>query len=215
MNKIVRKSRRNNPRLRYIQGMTRIGGILLVCVAMVCGCSGVRDNPSVPGPVTLSGAKKLAERNDAVSLLYDLFQDEKNLSKILIIKHGDPEFDTLIKSIAHTTGDAAARLEQMAAADAQVRLHALELPAGEKATRAAIAKTKEHELLFSSGTRFQFDLLLTQVDALSYGWHLAKIAAENSTSPDEARTFTEISTALSNLYDQDVTMLKTEARKSP
>ena len=153
-------------------------------------------------------------RNNAVSLLYDLSQDEKNLGKILIIKHGSQEFDGLIKAIALTMGDSGTRLEQLAVADPALKLHALELPSGEKATRDAIARTKEHELLFSSGANFQFELLLTEVDALSYGWHLAKIAADNSTRPEEVRAFTEISAALANLYEQDVTMLKVEAQKS-
>lgn len=186
----------------------------MLCAAMACGCSTVRDQ-STPAPAKLSDARKMAERNNAVSLLYDLMQDEKNLSKILIIKHGDAEFDQLIKAIAQTSHDTGARLEAMAGADPQVKLHALELPAGEKATRDSIAKTKEHELLFSSGTNFEFQLLLTQVDALSYGWHLAKIAAGNSAQPEEAQAFTEISTAMENLYDQDVKMLKIEAQKSP
>ncbi len=57
-------------------------------------------------------------------------------------------------------------------------------------------------------------MLLTQVDALSYGWHLAKIAADNSQRPEEVRAFVEISAALANLDQQAVEMLKAEAKKS-
>ena len=197
--------------------MKRLGGILLIGAAMavVCGCANVQKPESAVVPTaTSSEMRKLETRNNAVSLLYDLTQEEKNLSKILIIKRGNKEFDELIKAIAQTTGDSGTRLEVLAAADPQMKLHALELPAGEKATRASIAKTKEHELLFSSGNNFQFNLLLTQVDALSYGWHLAKIAGDNSSQPEEVRAFTEISAALANLYEQDVEMLKVEAKKS-
>jgi hypothetical protein len=203
--------------------MIRIKGLLLLGVVMICGCARFQNSAppvaagTAPAPTALSPAdeRKLDERNNAVSLMYDLFQDEKNLDKILIIKHGSPEFDGLIKAIALTTHDSGTRLEQMAAADPALRLHALELPAGEKATRAAIAKTEQHELLFSSGNNFQFQLLLTQVDALSYGWHLAMIAAENSTQPADVRAFNEVSVALANLHEQVVTMLKGEARKVP
>jgi len=197
--------------------MKRLGGILLssAAMAMVCGCANVQKTETAAVPAaTSSDMRKLETRNNAVSLLYDLTQDEKNLSKILIIKGGSKEFEALIKAIAQTTRDTGTRLEQLAVADPQMKLHALELPAGEKATRAAIAKTKEHELLFSSGNNFQFNLLLTQVDALSYGWHLAKIAGDNSQRPEEVRAFVEISAALADLYQQDVEMLKAEAKKS-
>jgi len=160
-------------------------------------------------------AKRLETRNNAVSLLYDLFQDEKNVKMVLIIKRNSAELGKLIDAVSQTSNDAAKRLEALAKDDPAVRLHALELPAGEKATRASIAKTKEHELLFSSGNNFEFQLLLTQTDALSYGWHLAKIAAENSTQPEEVRAFTEISGAYENLYEQVVAMLRAEVKKSP
>src|ERR1700743_3450017 len=201
--------------------MKSLGGILLcgVATAMMCGCANVQQPESTTASTAVPAAtssemRKLETRNNAVSLLYDLTQDEKNLSKILIIKGGSKEFDDLIKAIAQTTGDSGKRLEELAAADPQMKLHALQLPAGEKATRAAIAKTKKHELRFSSGKNFQFNLLLTQVDALSYGWHLAKIAGDNSSRPEEVRAFMEISGALANLYQQDVDMLKAEAKMS-
>jgi hypothetical protein len=116
----------------------------------------------------------------------------------------------LIDAISTTSRDAQKQLDQLAAADPTLNLHALELPPGEKATRAAIAKTKEHELLFSSGANFQFQLLLTQADALSYGWHLAEICAKNSTRPEEVHAFKGIQLAMHDLYDQVVTMMKTE-----
>ncbi len=81
-------------------------------------------------------------------------------------------------------------------------LRAIKLPPGERATRAAVAKTTEHELLFSSGKEFEFNLLLTQVEALSYGRHLANIAAENSSLPDEVQAFKVMSQAMKTLYDQ-------------
>ena len=201
--------------------MNHLGGILLCGAALVvvCGCANVQKTetaavPAAAPTMKASEVRKLETRNNAVSLLYDLIQDEKNVDKILIIKGGSKEFDGLIKAIAQTTRDSGTRLEQLAADDPQMKLHALELPSGEKATREAIAKTKEHELLFSSSSNFEFDLLLTQVDALSYGWHLAKIAGENSQRPEEVRAFVEISAALANLYQQAVEMLKAEAKKS-
>jgi hypothetical protein len=160
-------------------------------------------------------SKQLEARNNAASLLYDLLNDERNVSKILIIKHNDAELGKLIDAISKTSGDAYKRLGEMAKADATLNLEALKLPAGEKETRKAIAKTKEHELLFSSGENFEFQLLLTQWDAMSYGWHLAKIAADNSTRPEDVRAFNEISLAMKDLYDQVTAMLKTDLQHKP
>ena len=71
-------------------------------------------------------------------------------------------------------------LDQLTNADPGLNLHAMNLPPGEQAARYAEAKSKEHELLLSSGPHFEFNLLLTQAEALNYGWHLAKVAAENA-----------------------------------
>jgi hypothetical protein len=79
----------------------------------------------------------------------------------LIIKYDSAELGRVIKAVSNSSDNAAKRLEQMAKADPVLNLHALELAAGEKAPRAAIAKTEEHELLLSFGENFQLALLLT------------------------------------------------------
>jgi hypothetical protein len=216
MNKIERESRRAGRPMGVHSGMMRLKNSFLLLGMMLCGCAQYHAT-TTPDPVAMkpSEARKLETRNNAVSLLYDLFQDEKNVNKVLLIKRNSEELGDLIDAVAHTSGDSAKRLEVLAKADPMLKLHALELPAGEKATRDSIAKTKEHELLFSSGGNFQFQLLLTQTDALSYGWHLAKIAAENSSQPEEVRIFTGISKAYEDLYGRVITMLRTEARKTP
>ncbi len=152
-------------------------------------------------------------RNNSVSLLYDLLGDEKNVSKVLLIKGSREAMHSLIEAISATTGDGAKQLEQLAKADPTLNLHAIELPPGEKATRGAITKTEEKELLFSSGENFEFTLLLTQADALSYGWHLAKIAAENSADPAQIREFDSLNVALQNLYQQVVALMRSPPAK--
>jgi hypothetical protein len=179
---------------------------ILFCAGIFCGCATPPN--SAPMVVSNSDAKKIALRNNAVSLLYDLLNDEKNVSKVLIIKRNSDELGKLIKAISVSSRDAQKQLDTMAKEDATLNLHAIELPAGERATRDSISKTKEHELLTSSGENFQFDLLLTQTDALSYGWHLAKIAAENSTRPQQIREFNDIHATMRDLYAQVIAMLK-------
>ena len=87
-------------------------------------------------------------------------------------------------------------------------LHAIELPQGEVETRDAVSKAKERALLFSSGREFEFNLLLTQAEALNYGWHLAKIASENSSSPEYIQKFATMSRTLKNLYDQVISRMQ-------
>ncbi|MGB6544317.1 MAG: hypothetical protein WBE97_01725 [Candidatus Acidiferrales bacterium] len=96
----------------------------------------------------------------------------------------------------------------MAKDDKSLNLHALQLPPGEVATRAAIQKTKEHEILFSSGQKFEINLLLSQTDALDYGSHLAKIAAENSTSPEQEKKFHSLDVALNALFVRAVARIR-------
>jgi hypothetical protein len=184
---------------------------IIFCAGIFCGCANMKNSP--PPIVSMPNAKKIELRNNAVSLLYDLLNDEKNVSKILIIKSNSDELGRLIKAISVSSDDAQKQLDALAKTDPTLKLHALELPAGEKATRDAIAKTKEHELLFSSGENFEFNLLLTQADALSYGWHLAKIAAENSSQPQEVREFNSMSVAMQDLYKQAVAMMRTPSAK--
>lgn len=152
-------------------------------------------------------------RNNSASLLYDLLDDEKNVSKVLLIKSDREKLDRLIKTISVLAGDGERRLDELAKGDSSLNLHAIQLPVGEKATRDAIAKTKEHELLLSSGENFEFTLLLTQADALSYGWHLAKIAAENSSRPEQVKEFAALSTAMEDLYKQVVVLMRSPPAK--
>jgi hypothetical protein len=184
---------------------------ILLFTGFLFGCAPIQK--SVPAASLSLSFGQLQMRNNSVSLLYDLLGDEKNVSKVLIIKGNRESLHSLIKNISATTGDGAKRLEQLAKIDPTLNLHALELPAGEKATRDAIAKTEEKELLFSSGENFEFTLLLTQADALSYGWHLAKIAAENSADPAQIREFDSLNVALQNLYQQVVALMRSPPAK--
>ena len=195
--------------------MLRGGFIVLAGLALLLltGCAHEQEQVAMsPTAATTKqpDAQMLEQRNNAASLLYDLLNDEKNVNKLLYIKRADKPLKHLVDAIAHSCGDAQKQMDDLVKADPALNVHALELPAGEVATRKAIAKTKEHELLFNSGEEFQFQLLLTQTDALSYGWHLAQICADNSTQPEEVREFKGIRVAMEDLYGQVVTMLKTE-----
>jgi hypothetical protein len=170
--------------------------------------SGFKLAPLPIPKISSEAAKKLVLRNNAASLLDQLLDDEKGAHYILLINGHREELQQLIKKISATADAGAGELAVMAKTDPALNLHALDLPAGEKATRAAIETTQEHELLFTSGADFEFTLLLTQADALSYGWHLAQIAADNSSDPAEAKAFTALSASLQDLYKQTVALMR-------
>ena len=153
-------------------------------------------------------AQKIDVRNNAASLLADLLGDEKNVSKLLIIKHSSPQTAQLIKTISKTADDGGKQLDALAKADNALKLDAMQLPPGEKDARDAESKTEEHELLFSSGVTFEFNLLLTQAEALNYGSHLAKVAADNSSAPEAQREFHSLETSLNDLYERVVARMR-------
>jgi len=190
---------------RYTAALAMATG--LAALIWVCGCASQQTTPAQsqgPGPTPASGdAAKLQLRNNAASLLRDLLDDEKNVGKVFVIKHGE-EVKPLVKLIAAAAEANENELLQLTNADPELNLQALDLPPGEKAARDAEAKSEEHELLFTSGAQFEFNLLLTQEEAQNYGSHLAKVAAENSSQPEEVATFTRISEGMKHLYEQTV-----------
>jgi hypothetical protein len=188
----------------------------LACSALLFGCSTAGPASSsaalAPAPATAGHAEaagdKMQVRNNASSLLAQLLDQEKNVSKVLIIKHGSRELSGLIKTISTAAADGAIRLKGLAQDDPTLDLRRQDLPAGEKASRDAIGKTDEYDLLLSSGADFEFNLLLTQAQALNYGAHLAKVAAENSAVPEETDALLTMSRTLDQLFTQVKAMMR-------
>ena len=185
--------------------------LLILTAGLLAAVIASGFKPSLQPPS--DAAKKLTLRNNAASLLDQLLDDEKSVNLVLLIKGHREELQQLIKKITTTADAGSKELAAIAKSDPVLNLHALDLPAGEKAARAAIETTKEHELLFTSGADFEFTLLLTQADALSYGWHLAQIAADNSSDPAEAKAFTMLSASLQDLYRQTVALMRSPPAK--
>ena len=120
----------------------------------------------------------------------------------------------LVKRIATTSGTGAKLLEEFAKDDHSIRLDDLRLPPAELATRDAIASTKEKELLSQTGDAFELTLLLTQTEALSYAWHLAKVAGENEPQPERARALAGVSEDMQNLYHEVFVLLLSKTKSS-
>jgi hypothetical protein len=186
--------------------------ILLVFVLpALCGCHSTQPTPAAPpehaatAPPGKNQPHDLVTRDNALALLDDLLGDEKKVSLILIIKRESSDLHGLVKQISETAGEGEKLLKQTTPKNA---LRQLGLPTGEIATREAIAKTKKHLLLSSKDAEFEFQLLLTQQQALSYGRHLAQVASENEPQPARARDFANLASQLKQLEERVLAMLR-------
>jgi hypothetical protein len=164
--------------------------------------------PSPGGDVSQS------TRNNSYSLLHQLLEEQKDVSLLRFIKSEHPDVKTLIKKIATTSATGATLLEQFAKDDPTIRLDDISLPPGEEATRVAIASIKEKELLNQTGDKFELTLLLTQTEALSYGWHLAVVASLYEPDPYRAHALVGISVDMDNLYHEVFALLLAKTRAS-
>jgi hypothetical protein len=134
--------------------------------------------------------------------------DERNVSKLLIIKRDRRELHDVIKSVSTTADAVHKQLEKLSREDTTLNLKTSALPPGEKATRDSESKERARELLKASGADFEFKLLLTQAEALAYATHLAKVAAENEAAPSRAKLFSDISTQLRARHQDVINLLQ-------
>jgi hypothetical protein len=168
---------------------------------LLTGCQSPKFRP-VPG-----AGPRQELLNNCYSLLYQLLEEQKDVSLLRFIKREPSDVKTLINKIAKTSAAGGKLLEELARQDPAIRLDELRLPPGETATRDAIAATKQKELLGQSGVEFELSLLLTQTEALSYGWHLASVISENEPNPDRAGALAGISKDMETAYQEVYALL--------
>jgi hypothetical protein len=173
---------------------------MLSAVCVLTGCQSPQGLPSGGNAAQLT-------RINCYSLLHQLLDEQKDVSILRFIKSEHTDIKNLTKKIAAASGAGAKLLEGLAKTDPSIHLYDIWLPLGEVRTRAAIAATKKKELLGQTGEKFELALLLTQTEALSYGWHLAKVAAENEPDPARARALVGISDDMENLYQEVCALL--------
>jgi hypothetical protein len=150
--------------------------VLLIVVVVVPLCSfgaWFKKEKKAEAAAAKSAEITAADLPAGYALLFDLLSDEKNVSKLLLVKKERGELDKLINDIADAAKEAHKRLEQLGKG-AQFNLENHQLPALETATRDGIAKEKAQHLLKSKGAEFEFYLLSTQHQALTYGIHLVR-----------------------------------------
>jgi hypothetical protein len=153
-------------------------------------------------------------RNNCYSLLHQLLDEQKDVSMLRFIKREHSDVRNLINKIAVQSGTASKLLEDFARRDPSINLNDIGLPSGEIATRAAIASAKKNELLGQSGEALDLTLLLTQTEALSYAWRLAKVTSENEPQADRAHALASVSEDMKNLYQEVFALLLSKTRSS-
>jgi hypothetical protein len=180
-------------------------------MVLLCACA-TPPRPSEDPAVAKEGTGSEEIRANSYNLLHQLLSEEKNLDKILIIKRESRELHTLVKGIAAASRDGANQLEAYAKASPSLVLREenQHLPSGELATRAAIAKTKRKLLLRPFEPRFEFYLLLTQSEALSYAYHLAAVAAAHEPNPERSRGLETLSEKMKSFHDRVVSRLASQ-----
>lgn len=148
--------------------------------ALLSGCQTSQPSSAVPAqPVHRSSLSQ------GYSLLFQLLDDESNVSKLLWIKRERPEFGRLIKEISASASAAHKQLSAFAKADPNLSLQLKPLPQIEAQTREAISKAQGKTLLGDKGDALEVDLLVTQLEALNYGANLARVLAQ--AEPNSAR----------------------------
>lgn len=181
-------------------------GVGTALLAWVCGCQSVAtDRPST------AATDAIELRNNLYSLLYQLLSDERHVSKLLIIKRESRDLNHLIKRISDAAANGADHLKDFAKKEASLNLEVEGLPPGERAVRRAIAHTKRNQLLGSSGEKFERRLLLTQMEALNYGAHLARVAADNESAPARAEYLSTLSQTMKELHSEVLQLLFNQA----
>jgi len=142
--------------------------VVIIALFAGAGCASVQEKiPFVRG--------RYRDRNEGFSLLYDLATKQRNVDKILVLKHVNARTESEIKEIAQLFHQAQEEFDSFARQDSSLNFQATHLPALEEKTRDSIQSTTTKDLLFSTGKDFELRLLLTQVQALNYASHLANV----------------------------------------
>ena len=183
--------------------------LLAAMLSVACVLTGCQSPKA--GPPSGSSA---STRNNCYSLLHQLLDEQKDVSILRFIKREHSDVKNLIKEIAANSATGAKLLEEFARHDPSIKLDDIRLPPGEASTRDSIASTKQKELLSQTGDEFELTLLLTQTEALSYAWHLAKVTGENEPQPERARALAGVSEDMENLYHEVFVMLLSKTKSS-
>lgn len=175
---------------------------------IACSCAWVHSAPHKTGAQrSVNEANVNSTNSHGYALLYVLVKDEKDISKLRLIKRERPELKALLQDIARTNHQAASALEAVAKTNAAIDLKHQGLPAAEVQARAAISKFKENAILHSKDKELEIQLLLSQNEALTYGCHLALVLAASEVDSQRKQFLQQLATSLSALQRKVVALI--------
>jgi hypothetical protein len=149
------------------------------------------------------------------ALLYELLGQEKDVSKLLIVKREHDDFEAVIDAISETAGRAYDDLGELGEADPSLNLSDTRLPAGERAAREAVAASTRDALLTESGEEFEIRLTLAQSQALGYWVGLAEGLSRAEPDPARLAFVQALWRDGRRLQESLTTLLRTRYRQPP
>jgi hypothetical protein len=146
--------------------------------------------------------------NNGYSLMHHLCEQEKQVDLILMIKTTPKPVADFAHEVSKSAGDDLRILDQMAAHDPAIRFDMPGLPPIETKTRESIKDDKQHTLLFGTeGSDFAKALLVTQIEAGTYGMNMCKVMSDEESSGHRATELLRISDHWKKLRDKAYTLL--------
>ncbi|HTB83726.1 MAG TPA: hypothetical protein VK742_08735 [Candidatus Sulfotelmatobacter sp.] len=187
-----------------------------ITLALLAGTAGCLSQPqpadrnAAPAAIEANAHPDISVRNNALALLQNLLGDEQDVAKVLYLKSASDTTRRLLKDISATAKQYHSEIEAIAKQLPEYDVKNLALPPGEVAARKAESKTTEHAILHSHGADFEFEILLSQAQALDYGSHLAGLIAINETNSTRAGQFSALAQELNALYERTALLMKTK-----
>jgi hypothetical protein len=148
------------------------------------------------------------EMNYGYGLLHSLCDDETQVDMISLVKTTPPSVDKFVHEVAQNAKDDMDTLDKIADRDPALNYDKQGLPEIEVQTRASIKAGKQHLLLFGSkDSDFAKTLLVTQIEASTYGENLAKVLADDETNPHRAAELRRIASGWEKIKNRAYALL--------
>jgi hypothetical protein len=150
-------------------------------------------------------------RNNGYSLLHHLFDQEKSVELILVVKTAPKDVADFVHEVSQGAKDSLDSLDELRDHDKAIRFDEAGLPQFELDTRASIKGDKQHMLLFgTTGSAFARTLLVSQIEAGTYGMNLAKVLADAEPNPQRAAVLQKISARWGKIRDKAYRLLNAQ-----
>lgn len=177
--------------------------ILLAMPVLLTACQTPRPYAAKPPSDTLG-----VERNHGYALLYQTIESETKVAQVLTIKRPRPEVADLLRDISAMARDAQDRLVAFAELDDALGYDDHGLPYIEGRTRDLITATTTSAILFNSRRTFEYFMLKSQHEALSYIMHLAQALRELDDDQARQAYLGELAEQAKELHERVVALLK-------